>query len=122
DGGPFRTDSALRVARSKGADLVVSGYVTNLMSGGGIATSTLALQLEAYDVSSGAMVWSMAQAGAIAKPQSHDYVIFATQSKVSSDPIYALTTTLAKDMGKIMLDWSKEGDKKEEAEKTPSNS
>jgi hypothetical protein len=92
------------------------------MSGGGIATSTLALQLEAYDVSSGAMVWSMAQAGAIAKPQSHDYVIFATQSKVSSDPIYALTTTLAKDMGKIMLDWSKEGDKKEEAEKTPSNS
>jgi hypothetical protein len=108
-GGPFRMDSALRIARSKGADMVVGGYVTRLLSGGGLALSAMALQLEAYDVSSGALVWSMAQAGSIPKPESRDYILFTTQSKISSDPLYALTTILAGDMGKIMLEWSKGG-------------
>jgi uncharacterized protein YceK len=115
DAGPFRADSALRDARAKGADLVVSGYVTNLMSGGEVAQSTLALQLEAYDVSSGSMVWSMSQAGGIAKPVSIDYVIFKTQSKISTDPIYALTTALAQDMGKVMRGWSKPEEKSAES-------
>jgi hypothetical protein len=85
---------------------MVSGYITGLLSGGGLAMSALSLQLEAYDVGSGVLVWSMAQAGSIPKPESRDYILFTTRSKISSDPLYALTTTLAGDMGKIMLEWS----------------
>jgi hypothetical protein len=109
--GPFRAESAMRIARSRGADLVVSGYVTNLLSGGEVASSSLALQLEAYDVSSGSLIWSMAQAGAIDKPESRDYIIFTTRGKISSDPLYTLTATLARDMGQIMLKWSQDNEK-----------
>ncbi|MDR1241498.1 MAG: hypothetical protein LBM00_01750 [Deltaproteobacteria bacterium] len=111
EAGPFRTDSAMRIARSRGADLMVSGYVTRLLSGGEAASSSVALQLEAYDVSSGSLVWSMAQAGAIAKPESRDYVLFTTRGKISSDPLYTITATLAEDMGQIMLKWSNGSEK-----------
>lgn len=114
DAGPFRVDAALRLARAKGADMVVGGYVTNLLSGSTIAQSSLALQLEAYDVSSGMLVWSMGQAAAIPRPESNDYIIFSTRNKMPGDPIYALTQVIASDMGNLMRNWSQQDAIREE--------
>lgn len=104
--GPFRPDMALRLAKARGADMVVGGYVMNLLAGGTVGQSNLAIQLEAYDVSSGLLVWSMTQAASIEKPSSNDYVVFKTRNKTPSDPIYALTASIAVDMGQIMMNWS----------------
>ncbi|MDL2307292.1 hypothetical protein LJC48_04615 [Desulfovibrio sp. OttesenSCG-928-C06] len=106
DAGPFRLDTALRIARSKGADMLVSGYVTHILAGSTVAQSSLAVQVEAYDVSSGIMVWSMAQAATIPRPASNDYILFSTRNRMPADPIYALTQAIAGDMGTIMRDWS----------------
>jgi hypothetical protein len=104
--GPFRPDMALRLAKARGADMVVGGYVMNILVGGTVARSNLAIQFEAYDVSSGLLVWSMTQAASIEKPSSDDYVVFKTRNKTPSDPIYALTATIAGDMGQVMLNWT----------------
>ncbi|MDL2313751.1 penicillin-binding protein activator LpoB [Desulfovibrio sp. OttesenSCG-928-C14] len=104
--GPFRQDTALRLAKGKGADLLVSGYITNLLSGATSGQSSLALQLEAYDVQSGLLVWSMAQAATLPRPQSHDYILFSTRSRMPEDPVYALTTSIAGEMGQVMRAWS----------------
>ncbi|MDR2892048.1 MAG: hypothetical protein LBV80_03030 [Deltaproteobacteria bacterium] len=107
EAGPFSLGRALALARSRGADMVVSGYVTHFLSGSSIAGSSLSVQLEGYDTSSGILVWSMAQGAAIARPQSNDYMLFSTRPKMPDDPIYAITAAMAKDMGEIMRGWSR---------------
>ena len=100
EAGPFRLDTALRIARSKGADMVVGGYVTHFLSGATVAQSSLAGQVEASDVSSGLLVWPLAKAPAIPRPESNDSILSATPKQMPGDPIYPLTNARAAGMGK----------------------
>lgn len=106
EAGPFRRDLAVAYARARGADMVVGGYVTHIFAGGNSSDNRLALQVEAYDVSSGLMVWSMAQGGVLSAPKTRDYIIFATKERLPTDPMQVLTTALAADMGKLMKEWT----------------
>jgi hypothetical protein len=115
EGGPFRRDLAVAQAKARGADMVIGGFVTHLMAGGNSGENRLALQLEGYDVSSGLMVWSMAQAGAVGAPEKRDFLVFEIKDKQSADPLHAITTSLARDMGEIMREWSSRGDSPEQS-------
>jgi len=105
DDTPYRRDRALALARGRGMDMVVGGFVTHVYSGGTVGESQLALQLEAYDVRSGQLVWSMAQGGKIPAPQTTDYFIVAAKTRMPSDPLHTLTQVLASDMGQRIQTW-----------------
>lgn len=105
DDVPYRRDRALQLARGRGADMVVGGFVTHVYSGGTVGESQLALQLEAYDVRSGQLVWSMAQAGKVPAPQTTDYFIVSTKTRMPSDPLQTITQVLASDMGLQVQNW-----------------
>lgn len=105
DDVPYRRDRAMALARSRGADMVVGGFVTHVYSGGTVGESQLALQLEAHDVRSGQLVWSMAQAGKVPAPQSTDYFVVSTKTRMPSDPLHAIAKAIASDMGARVQTW-----------------
>lgn len=105
DDTPYRRDRALALAKGRGADMVVGGFVTHVYSGGTVGETQLAIQLEAHDVRSGQLVWSMAQGGKIPAPQSTDYFVVSTKTRMPGDPLQKLTQVLASDMGKQVQTW-----------------
>ena len=106
EAGPFRRDLAIAYARARGADMVVGGYVTHIFAGGNSSDNRLSLQIEAYDVGSGLLVWSMSQGGVLSAPKTRDYIIFAAKRQLPTDPLQLLNNTLARDMGAIMKEWA----------------
>lgn len=102
DHGPYRRDTALRLARGKGADLVIGGFVTYYYAGGSESDSQVALQIEIYDTASGQLVWGMAQSALMPARVLNDYILFATQTRLPSDPMFALAKTIAEDTGRII--------------------
>lgn len=105
DNGPYRRDTAIRLAREKGADLAIGGFVTYYNPGGPDGFSQLALQIEIYDASSGELLWSMAQSAMVPARKVNDYIVLATETRGPSDPMYALARTIASDTGDLIAKW-----------------
>lgn len=106
DDTPYRRDRAIQLARARQADIVVGGFVTYVYAGGTAGDSQLALQVEAHDVCSGQLVWSMAQSGIVPASRINDYFLFATKTRMPSDPLHAIVQAIAVDMGKEVQKWS----------------
>lgn len=102
DSTPYRRDRALALARGKGADIVVGGFVTYYFAGGSAGDSQVALQVEIHDVHSGELVWSMAQSALMPAGLNNDFLLFATKTRLPSDPMFVLTKTMAEDMGMVI--------------------
>ena len=111
DHGPYRRDIALALARQKGADLAIGGFVTYYYAGGSEWDSQVALQVEMYDTASGQLVWSMGQSALMPAREIKDYIIFATQTRLPSDPMHALAKTMAEDMADVLAKWVPKADK-----------
>lgn len=117
DAGPFRRDVAVRKARARGADMVIGGFVTHYMHGGNKLDSSMAVTIEAYDVSSGLLVWSIAHAGVMPAQQTKDFILFATKTRIPADTMYAINEALSMDIADIMGKWSQAEENDPEAEK-----
>lgn len=105
DDTPYRRDRAVALARSRGADMVIGGFVTYVYAGGTAGDSQMAVQVEAHDASTGQLVWSMAQSGFIPASRKTDYFLFATKTRMPSDPLHAIVQAIASDMGRQLQDW-----------------
>ncbi|MDR2801369.1 MAG: hypothetical protein LBB52_08955 [Desulfovibrio sp.] len=105
DGTPYRRDRAVDLGRRRGADIVVGGFVTYIYAGGTAGDSQLALQVEVHDTRNGQMIWSMSQSGLIPASRTNDYFLFATKTRLPSDPMHAIAQAIASDMGKEIQDW-----------------
>jgi hypothetical protein len=106
DDTPYRRDRAVQLGRMRGADMVVGGFITYLYAGGTAGDSQVAVQLEAHDTHSGQLVWSLAQSGMMPASRTTDYFLFATKTRLPSDPVHAIVQAMAGDMGKIVQVWT----------------
>lgn len=103
---PYRPDIALSLGRQRGADLVIGGYITHFLDGGTAGESVASIAVEAYDVRSGNLLWSMAQAGSMPRDNVSDYLLFAVKSRMPTDPVAAIVSAMARDMGLKIRDWA----------------
>lgn len=103
--GPYEPESALALARRRGADLVVGGYINHYLDGGSGGTSSLSLSMEIYDARSGVLLWSMAQGGLMEARQVHDFYLFSLKERNPGDPAGFIARSLAWDMGREVLAW-----------------
>lgn len=103
--GPFNRERALALARQKGAEVVVGGYINHYMDGGSGGESSLTLAIEAYDVKTGNMIWQMAQGGLMDKEKKHDFYLFTITERNPADPSGLIARSLAWDMGKEIQKW-----------------
>ncbi|MBQ9536686.1 MAG: hypothetical protein IJU79_02735 [Desulfovibrionaceae bacterium] len=102
---PYRPDIALQIARSKGAELCVGGYIDHYIDGGTGGTSSLSLAIEIYDAKRGVLLWSMAQGGMLEARQVHDFYLFSVAERNPGDPAGLIARSLAWDMGQKVLKW-----------------
>ncbi len=98
---------ALRRHAASGADLVIGGTVTNIMFGGTTGETTLSLTIEIYDAHTGAMLWSMAEAGQMPSPKTMDYLLVDRTSRLPDDPLYAIATAIGHDLGEPIKAWNR---------------
>ncbi|UZP68924.1 hypothetical protein N1030_08125 [Desulfovibrio mangrovi] len=102
----YTPERAISLARQRGADLAVGGYITNYMAGGSVSDTYVALQVEVYDTATGALIWSMAHAGMMQSELTRDYIIFSARTRLPSDPTGAIMQALSRDMAKPLLAWT----------------
>lgn len=100
------TAQAVARARAAGVDLAIVGKITYIMSGGTRGDSGVAFSFDAIDVKTGERLWSMAHAGTLEAGRTEDFILFVRQHRMPLDPIYAITSTLAYDMGGMMIKWN----------------
>lgn len=103
---PLSRPQAMALARKRGVDLLVTGSVTRLLAGGTRGDTSISLSIEIFDVATGERLWSMAHGGLIETGQTRDYIFFAKQNRMPEDPVYAVTTVLAADMGGMVTNWN----------------
>ncbi|WP_052360203.1 hypothetical protein [Solidesulfovibrio alcoholivorans] len=99
------TPQAVALARKMGLDVVIVGKFTYVMSGGTRGDSGVSFTFDVIDVQSGERLWSMAHAGTMETGLTEDYIIFARKNRMPTDPLSAITATLAMDMGGPMTKW-----------------
>lgn len=103
--GPFDRARALAIARQKGAQVLVGGYINHYFDGGQGAESSISLAIEVYDVKTGNLIWSISQGGLMDKEKKHDFYLFTITERNPADPSGLIARSLAWDMGKIVLKW-----------------
>lgn len=106
ESGPWNANSALAQGRKLGAELVVGGYVNSYLDGGTEGKSSASIQLEIYEVRSGTMLFSLAQAGLIEKIPARDYYLFSVKERMPLDPAALVVRTLARGMGQKVQEWT----------------
>lgn len=103
--GPFERNRALAIARAKGAQILIGGYINHYMDGGSGGESSLSLVVEAYDVKTGNMIWQIAQGGLMDKETKHDFYLFTITERNPADPSGLIARSLAWDMGNVVKKW-----------------
>lgn len=103
--GPFDRQRALALARQKGAEILVGGFINHYMDGGSGGESSVSLAIEVYDVKSGNMIWSIAEGGLMEKEKKHDFYLFEITERNPADPSGLIARSLAWDMGKLIQKW-----------------
>ncbi len=102
-------EQAILVGRDRGADCVVMGRYSYILSGGTRSDSAVSLSFEIFDVSTGQRIWSMAQSGRMDPGRSSDFILFKRESRLPQDPLWAIMTALAHDTGGPIKKWNTGG-------------
>lgn len=100
------TPQAVAMARKMGLSVVIVGKFTYVMSGGTRGDSGVSFTFDVIDAQSGERLWSMAHAGTMETGLTEDYILFARKNRMPTDPLSAITSTLAMDMGGPMTKWN----------------
>ncbi len=103
---PYRVDLALPLARAKGADMLVGGYITYYLDGGQTGNTKISLHMEVYDVKTGEMLWSIAHAGLLPYQSARDYLLLQVKSRMPADPMGAVIAAVAGDMATLLHMWT----------------
>ena len=103
---PYQADMALPLARQMGAELLVGGYITYYLDGGATGDSRISLQLEAYDVKTGMMLWSMAHAGMMPYQPPRDFIVLEVKQRMPADPMGTLIASVSGDMARLLHMWT----------------
>ena len=102
----YSLNQALYLARQKGADILITGNIPYVITGGSTGINQMVVHFEIYDVQSGDLIWSITHSGALNAKQSQDFIFFQRKSKLPTDSLYAVASALGSDIGRVMRDWA----------------
>jgi hypothetical protein len=111
--GPFEQRRSFALARAKGAEYLVGGYINHYLDGGSGGESSVSLAVEIYEVKTGNLVWSLAQGGLMEARQVHDFYLFSVKERIPADPAGLVTRALAYDMGRKVASWGNASGKRD---------
>lgn len=91
-------DHAMALARSKGANVLVSGNLSQYYEGGRSGRTSIGLTIEVRWVPDNTLIWSAAQAAVMEGGLDKDYVIVRTTRRLPDNPVYAVMRALSASM------------------------
>jgi OOP family OmpA-OmpF porin len=106
----YGREDALNMARRAGADLLVSGEVSHYFNGGTRSDTSVSLRADIYDVASGQLLWSLAQAGRMEHQLDADFILAKRTTRMPESPMQAVIQRISAEMGVLVSDWSKAGE------------
>lgn len=89
---------ALALARAKGANILVSGNVSQYYVGGRTGRTSIGLTVEIHFVPDGSLIWSAAQAATMESAPDKDFALFRSSRRLPEDPTYAVMRVLSESM------------------------
>lgn len=97
---------AISLARAKGADLVVVGFIPHFYSGSTVGDSEISLQIQIYETRTGMLLFDMAQAGRVEFRGNEDWIMFSKRTRMPDSPLYAMIRSIAADMAIPVQSWT----------------
>ena len=91
-------ETALAQAKSKGANILMTGNVSQFFEGSGTGRTSVGVTVEIYWVPTGTLLWSAAQAAMIEGQFDKDYVLVRSSRRLPAQPSYAVARALAQSM------------------------
>jgi hypothetical protein len=89
---------AMAQARAKGANILVSGHITQYFEGGRTGRTSIGVTVEIHWVPDGSLVWSAAQAATMEGAPDKDFALFRSSRRLPENPTYAVMRTLSESM------------------------
>jgi len=89
---------AMDQARAKGANILVSGNVSQYFEGSGTGRTSIGVTVEIHWVPDGTLIWSAAQSAAMEAGPDKDYVVVRSTRRLPEHPTYAVMRALAASM------------------------
>lgn len=89
---------ALSQARAKGANILITGNVSQFFEGGGTGRTSIGVTVEVHWVADGTLIWSAAQAAAMESAPDQDFVLIRDRRRLPEHPTYAVMRALAASM------------------------
>ncbi|WP_421901187.1 OmpA family protein [Maridesulfovibrio sp.] len=100
-------DEALFVARSRGYDLLVVGFVPYLYLGHTMDDSAVTVQIKIYETKRGQLVCSFEQGGRIEKKMDDDFIIVKREHRMPDSAFYKIIQAIATDMAVPLTSWAR---------------
>lgn len=88
-------ESAMNLARAKGANILVSGNISQYFEGGASGRTSISLTVEVRWVADNTLIWSAAQSGVLEGGLDKDYVVVRTTRRLPDNPVYVVMRALA---------------------------
>jgi len=102
----YSPEYAVRLARQRGALFAITGDLTDFYDGGSVTGARLGVTLNIYDTRTGALIWSMNQFAYMDKDRTRDFLLFKAETRLPSDPMWVVTTAIARSMKKPVQGWT----------------
>ncbi|MFW5731032.1 MAG: hypothetical protein ACOCPN_01680 [Desulfonatronovibrionaceae bacterium] len=97
------------LARSREADLYVLGHVNHYLNGGTQGTTSIGLTVNIYAAENDALIWSLQQSGRLENHGEMDYILVKRKTRMPESPEYVVVSSLASEMGRPVLQWTRAG-------------
>ena len=91
-------NQALALARAKGANILITGNVSQFFEGGGTGRTSIGATVEIHWVPTSTLIWSAAQSAMMEGQPDKDYVVVRTARRLPEHPTYAVMRGLAVSM------------------------
>lgn len=104
----YTQQRAVQLARQRGADLAIGGYVTRYLDGGTVGDTQVAVQIEILDAATGQLIWAMADAGLMQHDLTRDFIFFAAKTRFPGDPTWAILQAIGNDTALPLKAWQAE--------------
>ncbi|ACU88372.1 hypothetical protein [Desulfomicrobium baculatum] len=89
---------AMAQAQAKGANILVSGNVSQYFEGARTGRTSIGVTVEIHWVPDGTLIWSAAQAATMESAPDKDFALFRSSRRLPEDPTYAVMRTLSQSM------------------------
>ncbi len=96
---------SVAMARSMGADVVITGIVPHFYDGGSLDDSTITLRVNIRETKTGQTLFTMQQAARVEAKFVEDWILWSARTRLPGSPLPAMLDAIAMDMAVPLASW-----------------